>query len=72
MYFLFQLFLFLLSVYGISTYELKCPVESQRHFRLHKVCNEKSPEHYSCLLDQHSNTYEESCKEPADYVRPGK
>lgn len=63
----------LLTTTVIAAFELKCPDELDRKFRAKHVCyNRTDVDHYSCLLDQDTNVYRESCAVSADYVRPGK
>lgn len=69
--FSFQWRLCWLSVYGILTYEFKCPDELNRKLRIQEICKERSPDEYSCLMDEQSNTYKESCMDSPDFVRPG-
>lgn len=59
-------------IYEIVAYELNCPEKLHRQLRVKTVCGENYLGNYSCLLDQHSNVYKESCRQPADFVRPGK
>lgn len=61
----------LLTTTAIAAFELKCPDELDRKFRAKHVCL-THVDHYSCLLDQDTNVYRESCAVSADYVRPGK
>lgn len=68
----FQWLLFWFFPYGMLAFDFKCPTETNRNLRVKVKCIDKSPEHYSCLLNQQSNTYTESCTDPADFVRPGK
>lgn len=74
----FVFFLKLWSVFMVSHkavgYELKCPDSSHRAHRIRIICKEISSkyEHYSCLYNMFKNTYDESCSETADFVRPGK
>lgn len=58
--------------YGMLAFDFKCPEEMNRNIRVKLLCTDKTPEHYSCLFDQRSNIYKESCTDPADFVRPGK
>ncbi|CAC5416777.1 unnamed protein product [Mytilus coruscus] len=60
----------LLTTTVIAAFELKCPDELDRTFRARHVCYNIT-DHYSCLLDQDTNVYKESCADNADYVRPG-
>lgn len=63
----------LLTTTVIAAFELKCPAELDRTFRSRHVCyNITEVDHYSCLLDQDTNVFRESCADSADYVRPGK
>ncbi|CAC5363062.1 unnamed protein product [Mytilus coruscus] len=66
-----QGYMYWLFLYGLLAFEFKCPEEISRNLRVKEACSDKSPDHYSCLLDQQSNTYTESCTDPADFVRPG-
>lgn len=70
--FLLQLYLFWMFAHGVLAFEFKCPVDLHRHKRVTEICTENLVDHYSCLFDQNTNTYNESCIEPADFVRPGK
>lgn len=58
-------------MYGILTFQFKCPGELHRKLRIKGICKEKTPDHYSCLMDEQSNTFKESCIDSADFVRPG-
>lgn len=63
----------LLTTTVIAAFELKCPDDLDRTFRTKHVCkNITEVDRYSCLLDQDTNVYTESCANRADYVRPGK
>lgn len=65
--------LMVLAITVISAFDLKCPEELERTFRAKFVCyNNTLVNRYSCLLDQDTNVYNESCTDNADYVRPGK
>lgn len=58
----------------IEAFNLQCPENLQRIIRGKYVCSfYVSPkDRYSCLFDQDSNFYRESCKGKLDYVRPGR
>lgn len=65
--------LMIFAITVISAFDLKCPEELERMFRAKFACeNSTLVNRYSCLLDQDANVYYESCKDKADYVRPGK
>lgn len=58
----------------IKTFDLKCPEDLERIFRGKYFCstNISTEDSYSCLFDQDSNFYKESCNGRPDYVRPGR
>lgn len=60
-------------VNALSLYEYQCPHPAQWNLRSRILCkSEQNRISYSCLYDEHNNTYIESCSENADFVRPGK
>ncbi|CAC5363177.1 unnamed protein product [Mytilus coruscus] len=60
-----------LTVLKVVSYDLTCPENLHRTYRIRSFCNATLLTAYSCLLDKHTDTFKESCEDEINFVRPG-
>lgn len=60
---------FVFIIYQLAAYDMNCPVPSERNMRSKTVCADYR--NYTCLFDENTNSFKESCSVRSDFQRPG-